>query len=100
MLFLLKCLAVSLAAFSLLLLLNYRYLQVMEEPYSDADKFHYMDSSYNNIQICNIGSSHGEYAFTYKDLTKEQGYEPCPARPTTTITLSCPCTKNIFPIHA
>ena len=32
MLFLLKCLAVSLAAFSLLLLLNYRYLQVMEEP--------------------------------------------------------------------
>ncbi len=75
MLFLLKCLAVSLAAFSLLLLLNYRYLQVMEEPYSDADKFHYMDSSYNNIQICNIGSSHGEYAFTYKDLTKEQGYE-------------------------
>ena len=73
MLFLLKCLAVSLAAFSLLLLLNYRYLQVMEEPYSDADKFHYLTSSDSKIQLCNIGSSHGEYAFRYDSL--EEKYE-------------------------
>lgn len=73
-LFLCKCLAISLAALSLLLALNHRYKQVMENPYSDADKFSYMSSTYNNIQICNIGSSHGEYAFTYEDLTK-QGYE-------------------------
>lgn len=74
-LFLIKCLAISFGALSLLFILNYRYEQVMETPYSDADKFRYMDSNYNNIQICNIGSSHGEYAFTYQDLEKRLGYE-------------------------
>lgn len=74
-LFLFKCLAVSFGALSILFLLNCRYEQVMETPYSDADKFNYMDSNYNNIQICNIGSSHGEYAFTYKNLEKNMGYE-------------------------
>lgn len=74
-LFLSKCLIVCLSALFLLFLLNLRYEQVMDTPYSDADKFRYMDSDYNNIQICNIGSSHGEYAFSYDDLSKNQGYE-------------------------
>lgn len=74
-LFAAKCLGVSLAAAALLFLLNLRYKQVMENPYSDADKFHFMSSNYTDIQICNIGSSHGEYAFDYQDLTKRLGYQ-------------------------
>ena len=73
--FILKCIAVSGIALILLLLLNYRYEQVMEDPYADAHKFDFMDSTYNNIQICNIGSSHGEYAFYYEELAKQDGYE-------------------------
>lgn len=56
----------------LLFALNYRYEQVRENPYSDAEKFHFMDSAYTDIQICNLGSSHGEYAFCYDGLP---GYE-------------------------
>lgn len=59
----------------LLLILNYRYGQVRENPYSDANKFNYMNSTYTDIQICNIGSSHGEYAFYYDALAKMKGYE-------------------------
>lgn len=70
-----KCFAICGSVIFLLFLLNLRYEQVMDHPYSDADKFRYMDSAYNNIQICNIGSSHGEYAFDYEDLTKKSGFQ-------------------------
>ncbi len=70
-----KCFAVCGSVIFLLFLLNLRYEQVMDRPYSDADKFRYMNSTYNNIQICNIGSSHGEYAFYYEDLSKKSGYQ-------------------------
>ena len=73
--FTVKCLAVCGAALGILLLLNSRYQKVWENPYSDADKFQFMDSAYNDIQICNIGSSHGEYAFYYEDLSENSGYE-------------------------
>lgn len=70
-----KCLAVCSATIFLLFLLNQRYEQVMDNPYSDADKFHYLGSTYNDIQVCNIGSSHGEYGFYYEELSKKYGYE-------------------------
>lgn len=70
-----KCLIVCGCVISLLFLLNLRYEQVMDQPYSDADKFRYMNSAYTNIQICNLGSSHGEYAFDYEDLSKKSGYQ-------------------------
>ncbi len=68
-----KCLIVSVSAIIALFLLNRRYEQVMDNPYSDADKFHYLASSDSKIQLCNIGSSHGEYAFRYDGL--EDKYE-------------------------
>lgn len=74
-LFVSKCLLICLGALALLFALNFRYEQARENPYSDAEKFHFMNSDYTNIQICNLGSSHGEYAFYYDELTKEQGYE-------------------------
>lgn len=73
--FFFKCAIVCFGAIVLLLIMNDRYKKVMDNPYADTDKFNYMDSTYNNIQICNIGSSHGEYAFYYESLTKELGYE-------------------------
>ncbi len=73
--FTVKCLAVCGAALGILLLLNSRYQKVWENPYSDADKFHFMESSHNDIQICNTGSSHGEYAFCYDELSQESGYD-------------------------
>lgn len=74
-LFTAKCLIVCSGALLLLLALNYRYTQVRENPYSDADKFHFIKSNYQNIQICNLGSSHGEYAFYYDALMNGRGYE-------------------------
>ncbi len=74
-LFAAKCCAVGAATLILLFLLNSRYEQVMSNPYSDTNKFRFMDSTYNNIQICNLGNSHGEYAFNYEKLSKKSGYE-------------------------
>lgn len=73
--FIIKCAAVSAAAIALLLLLNHRYEKVMDQPYSDTEKFDFIGTSFTDIQICNIGSSHGEYDFTYGDLTDGYGYE-------------------------
>lgn len=70
-----KCLFICSAAFIILILLNNRYEKVMDNPYSDTDKFNYMDTVYQNIQICNVGSSHGEYSFYYEELSKQSGYE-------------------------
>lgn len=70
-----KCAVVFGGALLLLFILNNRYKKVMENPYADAQKFQYMDSVYTDIQICNIGSSHGEYAFYYEELSKQLGYE-------------------------
>lgn len=70
-----KCLAICAGVLFLLFLSNRRYERVMDNPYHDADKFHYLDSGCNDIQICNIGSSHGEYAFSYENLSKKAGYE-------------------------
>lgn len=74
-LFTAKCLIVCLGTLFLLFALNKRYMQVRENPYSDANKFHFIKSTYNDIQICNLGSSHGEYAFYYNGLMKGRGYE-------------------------
>lgn len=70
-----KCAAICSVSLLLLLLVNHRYKQVWDNPYTDTQKFNYMNSNYNNIQISNIGSSHGEYGFYYEELTKERGYE-------------------------
>lgn len=75
MFFAAKCGAICGGTLLLLFLLNKRYEQAAGNPYSDTNKFRFMDSAYNNIQICNLGSSHGEYAFNYEKLSKKSGYE-------------------------
>lgn len=73
--FFIKCAAVTGGAILILILLNNRYKQVMEDPYSDTHKFDYMNSTYTKIQICNVGSSHGEADFNYESLSKKYGFE-------------------------
>lgn len=73
--FIMKFIIVGSISLLLLFFLNSRYQKVMEDPYADTHKFDFMDSIYNNIQIANVGSSHGEYAFYYEGLTKQDGYE-------------------------
>lgn len=73
--FLIKCTAICAGVLALLLLLNHRYEQVMDRPYSDTEKFDFIGTSFTDIQICNVGSSHGEYAFDYTDLMDNRGYE-------------------------
>lgn len=70
-----KVFLVTAGTLAILIVLNTRYKQVMDHPYTDTNKFNYMDSTYNNIQIANIGSSHGEYGFYYETLSKQMGYE-------------------------
>lgn len=73
-LFTAKCLIVCLGTLFLLFLLNLRYERVRDNPYSDADKFFHI-KEYPDIQICNLGSSHGEYAFKYDFLAYLRGYQ-------------------------
>lgn len=73
--FLFRCAAVSAGAIALLLFLNHRYEKVMDRPYADTEKFSFIGTAYDDIQICNVGSSHGEYDFNYGELENGRGYE-------------------------
>lgn len=73
-LFAAKCFIVCFGTLFLLFLLNLRYEQVRDNPYSDADKFFHINE-YPDIQICNLGSSHGENAFKYDSLAYSRGYQ-------------------------
>lgn len=73
-LFTAKCFIVSFCTLLLLFLLNLRYEQVRDNPYSDADKFFHI-KEFPNIQICNLGSSHGENDFKYDQLAYARGYQ-------------------------
>ena len=73
-LFAAKCFIVCFGTLFFLFMLNQRYEQVRDNPYSDADKFFHM-KEYPDIQICNLGSSHGENAFKYDQLAYARGYQ-------------------------
>lgn len=73
-LFAAKCFIVCFGTLFFLFILNQRYEQVRDNPYSDADKFFHM-KEYPDIQICNLGSSHGENAFKYDQLAYARGYQ-------------------------
>ena len=102
-LFAAKCFIVCFGTLFFLFILNQRYEQVRDNPYSDADKFFHM-KEYPDIQICNLGSSHGENAFKYDQLAYARGYQcfnlPCPARHIIMIMPSFPCTKSNLRIIA
>lgn len=68
-----KCLAFPAAALLVICLLNKPYRKIDEAKYLDLAKFSTLGNPVENIQVANIGSSHGAYDFVYTDL-EERGY--------------------------
>lgn len=71
--FIAKCILIPAAAVFLIYSLNKEYVPINDENYWDISRFIYMGTEHLNIQITNIGSSHGAYDFDYSKMT-EQGY--------------------------
>ncbi len=70
--FALKCILIPAAAILIIAWLNKDYKKINEEKYLDVSKFSTLGIYVSDIQIGNLGSSHGAYDFKYDALT-EQG---------------------------
>lgn len=69
--FIIKCLAIPGAAVLLLYLLNIPYRQIDDDKYRDYWGLRMLGNQINEVEIANVGSSHGAYNFFYDDLTEE-----------------------------
>lgn len=71
--FVLKCILIPAAAILIILILNRPYRKIYEQGYYDILKFSMLGRQYWEIQIGNLGSSHGVCDFFY-DHIEERGY--------------------------
>lgn len=71
--FLLKCILIPAAAVLIILALDKPYKVIDDQEYQDLQKFDMLGREYWEIQIGNMGSSHGAYDFSYEDIM-EKGY--------------------------
>lgn len=71
--FIAKCILIPAAAVFAIYQLNQAYKPINDGKYLDLDKFYFVGTIHQNIQVANIGSSHGAYDFDYS-LISEQGY--------------------------
>ncbi len=71
--FILKCILIPAAAVLVILGVNRPYKKIHEQGYSDILKFNMLGTWYWEIQIGNLGSSHGICDFIYDHL-EERGY--------------------------
>ncbi|MDE6664473.1 MAG: D-alanyl-lipoteichoic acid biosynthesis protein DltD [Lachnospiraceae bacterium] len=71
--FTLKCILIPAAAILIIYCLNIPYRHIDANKYLDVAKFSTLRAFYTEVQIGNIGSSHGAYNFDYTPLT-ERGY--------------------------
>ena len=71
--FLLKCILIPAAAVLIILALDKPYKVIVDQEYQDLQKFDMLGREYWEIQIGNMGSSHGAYDFSYEDIM-EKGY--------------------------
>lgn len=69
--FTIKCIAIPAAAVLLLFLLNIPYREIDDEKYMDMWNLRMLGNQINEVEIANVGSSHGAYDFTYDELTEE-----------------------------
>lgn len=72
--FALKCICIPAAALLAICLLNDSYRKIDEEKYLDVSKYSTLGIYVQEVQIGNLGSSHGLYDFNYDALTK-RGYQ-------------------------
>lgn len=66
--FALKCILIPAAAVLILYAMNKPYKKIDEQKYMDIIKFEFLGDEYCEINIGNLGSSHGAYDFDYTDL--------------------------------
>lgn len=71
--FIAKCILIPAAAVFLIYQLNKDYRPINDDNYLDLVNYNYLGTEYKDIQIANVGSSHGAYNFDYTAYT-EQGY--------------------------
>jgi len=72
--FALKCICIPAAAVLIIYFLNDSYEKIDEEKYLDIAKFTSFGVHISEVQIGNLGSSHGLYDFNYDALT-ERGWQ-------------------------
>lgn len=72
--FAMKCICIPAAALLVIYFLNDSYKKIDEEKYLDIAKFSTLGIHVQEIQIGNLGSSHGLYDFNYDALT-QRGYQ-------------------------
>lgn len=73
LIFIIKCIAIPAAAISILFLLNLPYREIDDAKYMDMWNLRMLGNQINEVEIANVGSSHGAYDFIYDGLT-EDGY--------------------------
>lgn len=71
--FFLKCILIPAAAVLIILALDKPYKVIDDQEYQDLLRFDMLGREYWEIQIGNMGSSHGAYDFSYEDIM-ETGY--------------------------
>lgn len=71
--FALKCVCIPAAAVLIILYMNKFYRKIDDGKYMDITKFSTLGIYVSEVQIGNLGSSHGAYDFNYDALT-ERGY--------------------------
>lgn len=69
--FVIKCAAIPAAAVSLIFLLNIPYRKIDDEKYMDLWNLRMLGNQINEVEIANVGSSHGAYDLVYDELTEE-----------------------------
>ncbi len=73
LLFIIKCIAIPTAALLILFLLNIPYREIDDAKYMDMWNLRMLGNQINEVEIANVGSSHGAYDFVYDGLTQD-GY--------------------------
>lgn len=68
LLFMIKCFCIPAAALLLICLLNIPYKKMDDDNYLDMEKYKTLGEYVTDIEIANIGSSHGAYDFDYSYL--------------------------------
>lgn len=72
-LFILKCILIPASALLIIWMLNKPYRKLDNEKYWDIAKFTMLGTQYQEVNIGNLGSSHGAYDFSY-DKIMGRGY--------------------------
>ena len=71
--FVLKCILIPAAAVFVIALINKPYKKIDEQKYLDIARFGLVGTSFCEIHIGNLGSSHGAYDFDYQEIMDTRG---------------------------